>query len=164
MKVSVIEIILILKDVLLYGLEIEKPHGWTTEWSHRWHSNRQIDPQLDPHSYSCLAGIAAYNVDVRWLGVGQCVSCVVCGPGLGERDWDFVVLILLALRFGDLYGSQALDGLNGINGKISYRLWITIGDTLYNIFEPAKRIFRLDHASLIIRSHLCKELIRFQLE
>lgn len=75
-----------------------------------------------------------------------------------------MVVNLVALRFEDLYEGQVINGLNGIDGNISYRLCLTIGDTLYNEFELAKRILRIDHASIIIRSHLCKELIHFQLE
>ena len=75
-----------------------------------------------------------------------------------------MVVNLVALRFKDLYESQAFDGLDGINGDISYRSCLTIWDTLYNMFELAKRNLGIDHASFVIRSHLCKELLCFQLE
>lgn len=75
-----------------------------------------------------------------------------------------MVVDLVALRFGDLYESQAFDGLDVMNGDISYRLCFTIWDALYNMFELAKRNLGMDHASFVIRSHLCKELLRFQLE
>ena len=161
MEVSIIEIVFILEDVLLHALETEDQRERTKRRSYQGHGDRQIDTQPGPYSYSRLACITAYNIDVRWLGVGQCVSCVLCGPGLGEWDWDFVGVNLLALRLEDLGESQALDGLDEMDGNLSYKLCFTIGDTLYNIFELAKKILRL---SCIIGSHLCKELIRFQLE
>ena len=71
---------------------------------------------------------------------------------------------LFALRFKDLRESQAFDRLNENNGNLAYRLSFAIRDTLYYIFELAKRNLYVNRASLIIRSHICKELIRFQLK
>lgn len=119
---------------------------------------------MAPCLYSCLACITAYNIDVRWLGVGHCILCVLCGLGVGEWDWDFVGSKLLVLRFEYLCGVQTFDELDEDRGKSAYRLCLAVRDTLYDILELAKRILHLEHAPFVIRSHPCKELIYFQLE
>ena len=42
-EVSIIQIVFLLEDVLLYALDTENHHEWAKQGSHRWHSNRQID-------------------------------------------------------------------------------------------------------------------------
>ena len=71
---------------------------------------------------------------------------------------------LLVLRFEYLCGVQTFDELDEDRGKIAYRLCFAVRDTLYDVLELAKRIFHLEYAPSVIRSHLCEELIYFQLE
>ena len=101
-EVPIVQIVFILEDVLFYVLEVENQQGWAKQRSHRWHSDRQIYLQLPLHLYSCLACITAYHIEIGWLGVGQCVLCVLCGPWLGKWDEDFVGVKLFALRFENL--------------------------------------------------------------
>ena len=163
-EVSIIQIVFFLKDVLLYALEVQERPKWAKRQSYRWHSDRQIDIQSPFHRYSCLACITAHNIDVCWLRVGQCVLCVLCRPGLRERNANVMGVKLFAFRLKNLCKSQTFDGLDGEKCKSTHRFCFTIRNLLYDDFEPAKRILHLDHAPFVIRSQLCKELVSFQLQ
>ena len=83
-------------------LEPENREEWAKQRSHGWHGNRQIDRQSLRYLYSCPSRITTYDMEVRWLEVGQCVLCVPCEPGLWEWDPEVVGFKLFTLRLENL--------------------------------------------------------------
>lgn len=112
-EVSIIKIVFLLEDVLLPSLVIKVKQEWASQRSHRWHCDRQIDAQLPFRLHRCLACVTTYNINVRWLGIGQSVHCVLCRSGLGKWDSDFVVVKLFALRLENLCRIQKCIGWKG---------------------------------------------------
>ena len=117
MEVSIIQIVLLLKYVLVYALELEKRQEWAKQLSHGWHSDGEIDRQSFPHSDSCPTRMATYHTYIRRLCISQCVLCVVCGTGLWKWNPNFMEFKLFTLRFEDLQGSQEFDVLMGEREK-----------------------------------------------
>ncbi len=163
-EISIVQIVLFLKDVLFYALETVNRQDGARQRSHGWHSDCQIDLQNPTDLDSRLPCITTHDIDVRWLRIGQCELCILCGPGLRKWDWKIVGFKLFALGFEKLCESQAFNKADGDTGHAAYRLCFAVRYPLYNMFESAKRTVQLDHAPFVIRLHLCKELIHFQLE